>query len=59
MNILTFTLLHQLIEEILQKKKMALNSTKCIPGVGLLYLYCFVTKANPASVANLDTRQQN
>lgn len=35
------------------------NNTKCIPGEGLLDWYGFVTKANPASVANLDTGQQN
>lgn len=58
MDILTFALLCQLIEEILQKK-MSLDNTKCIPGEGLLDLYGFVTKANPASVANLDTGQQN
>lgn len=38
---------------------MSLDNTKCIPGEGLLDLYGFVTKANPASVANLDTEQQN
>lgn len=38
---------------------MSLDNTKCIPGEGLLDWYGSVTKTNPASVANLDTGQQN